>query len=741
MSLQEGQNAGVTGLLNLPAAGVKFQGQVLKWETDISAALMDAAGRGDSEWPEQRPLSSSGFLSISGLTNLDGYPIPTKYRGELGTIVLQQTTSVTQTYPVRVRSTTFEKKTKETGLWPFTHVCQVVSDPTFAGYGGTQTASTNETFSDKFLWPNLMTRVDPDGIDGLCIRPILIWGIGDTDAAEKTKIDTILAALIAPYAGMKVRAGNFRRLSKNACIIDAEFRYTTSAEDILNAATFLTVDPRGRTSEAVTAVFNGTPSASAGLVVRGLTTKEYNDNKILYTKQHGTRSTIEDLTFGNTKTTHDVSALSEEDLICLSFATGSPPGDPSPPEGKVITGYFDVPDTSPDSTNLSYRVYILSFTSNEQKLTLARYEFEMDPNDLNTVLRSAVVYDSDVEVPPDPDLPDGLKLDAITDLGIPSHPTKQIRVYRWMKTDSIDRLVNPHNWTMSDPNDITSNGERAAVNSTPSVPGGYKSRGTRAMPQDDDNILNVTEIGKRNTADDIIHGGTVSRTRSFEGTTADTVSLLASSNTAAFEATQIFNTYKASVTWEGATVNKLHDGLAKIVLHTRDEEIIVAGRSSSARRVITPAYLDGSDVWVFMRRKRKIGTNLWDYELAEQYIWGEKIEFTISRYVSGSTLPYHSDLLNTTNAATFLGLAAGFVTYLGVAQSLTNIAVAASRVSSMTWCFEYDSLGIIDLADASPGWNWTTDDLTSVGPGWVKASDLGLSSSALGTGDYSVFTA
>lgn len=886
MSYQRGTNAGLSGTISIPGVGALFEVQIFKWKCRMLGTTKPRRGRGGGVYRTLRWIFSSGTGACSGKPNLDGWPAPNLWKGQTGTITVTIHTGKTIAYPVLITEMGFNYDEKTQDLPDVFFAWETTGEPTYTGWGsGSQPTATDPTKADQEQWEVTSKTYDTGGLQDAAEVFIDLWGtLGDTNSAETTKLIAVVTAAAIPMTGQKKRTATYARDALDGGTITLRTGLTTTDEDVINAATVLDVDPHGRTSQAATAVFNGTPSASAGLVVRGLTTKEYNDNKILYTKQHGTRSTIEDLTFGNTKKTHDVSALAEEDLMCLSFTTGTPPGDPDPPAGKVITGYFDVPDTSPDSTNLSYRVYILSFTSNEQKATLPHYQFEMDPNGLETVLHSAVVWDSGVEVPPDPDLPDGLVLVNITDLGIPTHPTKRIRVYRWgerttaddatfprtrvstdnsaleqedtiavlfttggspavptragmvvadyfdvpltnagasnlsvrinrmsyatnaqkitspryelatdpngldtvlrsavifdsgsppgdpglpsglklfsktdhgldshptkrvrvyqwEKNDSIDKLVLPHTFTTVDPSDIDGEGEVAGFNTTGSVPGGYKSRGTTGFYQNGVDLLNVTKFGKRSTADDITHGHTISRTRSFEGTTADTSSLLATSNTAAFEATQIFNTYKASVTWEGATVRKIHDGLAEIILHTRDAEIIVAGRSSGSRRVITPAYLSGSDVYVFMRRKIKIGSNLWEYELAEQYIAGEVIDFTIRRYVSGSTLPYHPDLLNTTNGSAFLGLSAGYVTYLGVAESLTNIAVAANRVSSMTWGFRYDSLGILDLADASPGWNWTNSDLTSVGPGWVTASSLGLSSSALGTGDYSVFTA
>ncbi len=262
------------------------------------------------------------------------------------------------------------------------------------------------------------------------------------------------------------------------------------------------------------------------------------------------------------------------------------------------------------------------------------------------------------------------------DVGIPSHPTKRVRVYRHEKNDTADKLIRPR---------------------------------------------------------------TTYEATSFLAARAENASIITTTDAPSVTAGSVFTSLKDQITFEKVFAVKTDPDHTLQVITTQVAAKIVRGRSSGTRRVITPAYWDGTDVWVFMRRKLKIGTNSWDYELAEQYRAGEKICFSITQRVSGSTLPYYENLLNTKNQSAFLGLAAGYVTYLGVSSSATNLAVASNRVSEISWEFEYDTLGAVDMADASPGWSNTSTDLTSIGPGWVKASDLGLSSTVLPDGDYSVF--
>jgi len=311
--LQEGRNAGVTGVLDLPASGIKFSVWARAWNSDLTAQMLDAAGRGDTEWPEQRPGSTNGVIVVSGSVTLDGFPVPTKFRGELGTLTLTLNTGVTATHSVRVQKASFKKNDKQQGLWDATYFCVDVSEPTFAGFGGTQATAATETFSDKILWAGLSTTVDPQNLQSGATRRVLIWGTSDNDSAEKTKIDQVLAALSAPFASLKLRPGTFSRASKNACYFDAVWGLTDTKDDVLLPRNTRIDDPTQLLSVAQTAAINAPapapPPGSLAFVPRTTQTVRLHDNATLNTADYGLLTPQQDREFPGTYRVTDPSDL------------------------------------------------------------------------------------------------------------------------------------------------------------------------------------------------------------------------------------------------------------------------------------------------------------------------------------------------------------------------------------------------------------------------------------------------
>lgn len=336
--MEEGPNAGVSGIIDLPGQSAAFSVWARAHSSELSAAMLDAAGRGDSEWPEMRPGSSSGFISVGAEIALDGWPYPSKFRGEKGTLIVQLHTGVNITYTVRVVKESFGKPNKESGLWSMTLVCQLVADPAPAGFTGTQPTAATESLSDKMLWAGLMTRVDPQGLADAAGRRLMVWGVSDNDAAEKSKIDNVLAAIAAPFSTLKLRGGSFTRAGLWAAYIDLEWGLTDTAEDVINPRTQTTIDPSALADQASSAAINGTPPTPSGasFVARDTTTAELNDQKTLSTTQWGLRSHEQDVTMPGTITGDDATQLEDEATVTVVTASGTPPSIPAAPLGQHL---------------------------------------------------------------------------------------------------------------------------------------------------------------------------------------------------------------------------------------------------------------------------------------------------------------------------------------------------------------------------------------------------------------------
>jgi hypothetical protein len=805
--VQEGRAAGLTGSIDIPGQGAKFQVWVRKWQTKWDARMLDAAGRGDSEWTEKRPLSSSGLLSCGGKVRRDAYPVPSKFRGELASLTITLDTPAQIVLPVRVTGVSFIKADKEEVLWDVTFNCELVSDPTVSGFGGTQPNAAVETFVDKIQWANLLTRVDPKQLQGWCTRRMLVWGVSDNDSAEKTKIDAVLAALSPIYTGMKIRSGAFTRLSKNAAYVDIEWGFTDTAEDVVNPRTSTTLDPNNLATEASSAAINATPATPSGapFVLNTTTSQELNDLNQLKTARWELLDTIDKRQMPGTYTHIDPYGIDSHGEVTTVYVTaGGIPGDPSAPSGLQIV------DSVSNQLNrvMSEKHWIFDVNNSQQKITFADSKTLTDPNDLDSSTREAVIFTTG-SPPSDPSVPSGQKLDERYDR--PITPVLSERVYLYAKTDSkdreefphnwqavdpngldsfassaaldgipattagykilfqrskkltdthtvnikelglidsLDKAIFPHTWTATDPSGLESEAEVAAMNATASLPGGYKARYTRTRKFTDANTLNITRGGLRSSQDDWEMDRTRARGSSFAGNEQHTASVLTvtSADSAAAIAAVQLAAYKGVLQFEDLEVVKINDTRAGLILHTKDDQIVVNYEERASHRVLVPAYYTGSDILVFMRQKLKYDSDRWYYEIGFGSAYQSLIRLSIERQFVGGTLPDHPEKQDTSNNSNFLGLAAGFVTYYG-ADGRSNISISAPRKSPITFQLEYDSLGVFDLNDVSIGWRLTDIDLTSVdgggpgGAGWVPASALGLSPFILSPANYGVFTA
>jgi hypothetical protein len=88
MGVNRGRNAGLTGLVDLPGLGGKFEARLYGWKPRLTGATRPRRGRGGGLFRSVRWLFSAGTIAASGKVRLDGWPSPDQWKGQTGTITV-----------------------------------------------------------------------------------------------------------------------------------------------------------------------------------------------------------------------------------------------------------------------------------------------------------------------------------------------------------------------------------------------------------------------------------------------------------------------------------------------------------------------------------------------------------------------------------------------------------------------------------------------------------------------------
>lgn len=675
MANQRGRNAGVTNLIDLPGLAAKFVVRVYTTKERLSVSSKKRQGRNSTgKWAGSRPMVASGSFACSGKMRIDASPLPSDWRGQEGTLTVQYDMGKTQTIPIRVEGMAADFNETSEDYQDISLSCSIIGTPTFTGFGTPPTA-TEPTKADQTQWDGTSKTLDPKDLQSAATTFIDAWGsLANTDDAEATRLASVIAAALAPLAGMKIRAATFIRDSDDGGTVQVTWGRTTTAEDVINAASETTIDPRGLASQATTAAINATPpSAGIGFKVRGVTTTELNDGNALQKSEQGLRDTKDDVEFDGTHTKADPFLLEAGGQITVQTATLSPPAVPSPPTPGAV--YVD------------------------------------------TLTRQLV-------------------------------PGQYSHTFLYGPRTSADDAILPHTWTLADPGDLDSEGEVAAIGSIPAVPSPYYNRGVTGHYLTSGRILYVMKFGRRSTTQDHEMTHTVSEGTPFGGLETSFATVINSSLSVDFVASA---NYSTDVSFAGVSARALNDSKVLLIKKVRDNPRIINFQMRSPGEEPVRGYVNGSDVMVYVRQKFQ-RANGWEFELAMQPMTVLRMRFGIRKRVTGSPMPMMWSLTGNTNAAVFLGLAAGSVAYRGI-DGMDNFS-NNGPAEIMHQC-EYLAIGVdgaqktghIRFNKANMGWHFTTIDLSAIVAGtWVKATSLGDGSTAfdsapLPSTDFSGLTA
>lgn len=331
---QTGSNNGVTGLVNITGL-TAFTAAVFGFNRDITAQTQNFPGRGDDEWGDMRLTGAGGVLIVQGFAKPEkGFAIPNSFKGVTGTIDLQYSatsggTITKETVSVLVYSHKVGTRKNETDEWPLTIACAIRAHPTEANFHGTQTTPTYPTYSDKVLYDGIVKRYDPNNLTDGGTQAYLLWGVTDSDAAERSKILTVLATALDPLSrSLKVRDVALGRINFTACRATVTWGLTSTKDDVLLPLNTYVNDDHFIQDIANTAAINAVapdpPALANAFVLRGRTTRKLHDNATLNMANWGMLSTDEDITFPKTYRDTDPSDLKTVEFQSYVYAFSQP---------------------------------------------------------------------------------------------------------------------------------------------------------------------------------------------------------------------------------------------------------------------------------------------------------------------------------------------------------------------------------------------------------------------------------
>jgi hypothetical protein len=478
VSTQRGRSrSGLTGLVDLPnlGSGVKFHADIYRWQKRLDGGTRPRRGRGGGVFAAVRWVFSSGTGLCSGNVPFADWPAPDAWKGQAGTILVQVTSSKTISYPILVTAYSIDFDVDKTDEPKVTLAYSITGTPTYTGWTGTQPAATDPTKVDQEQYEGTNKTSDPNGLQSAAVRVTDIWGtLADTDAGEYAKLAAVISAAQAPFAGMKLRTATLARDAVDGGTVTEQWGLTDTAEDVINEASTVSIDPHGLASGATTANFNATPAApatapySAGSWVnRGETTKEYNDGKTLHTIQWGERSTQSDVEMPLSPTDNDPYDLADTAAVCKVTTSSTPPTVPAAPLGQhVQTETVQLDDGHWRHT------FTYSNLNSEQRIQFPEEVREDDTSDLQDTDRRSIVNDSSdlsAVTPPDTRLA-GTVLRSVKSTRVGGTPEKWLHVWEYGPRTTEQDVTFPGTVTDNEISDVADEATVTLVTASSTAP-------------------------------------------------------------------------------------------------------------------------------------------------------------------------------------------------------------------------------------------------------------------------------
>lgn len=520
-----GGNAGITGLASFPrvgSSGAKFLFRCFLAKHSLSIGEDGRAGRGDGDYPESGYLTSTGLMILQGELTAEAYHRPNAFIGQQGTVTVQfYEGPKTETVSVRVTGCAVERNEKSEGNYKITLTCRILSEPTLAGWPGTQATGDVATMATKSLWALMAKRSDPSALATAGQQGWDVVGIADNDAAEVTAIGAVISAYVASISGLKVKYADFRRLSSRRVQITVTESLTSTAEDYTLPRSYVRIDPKNLTSEAVQVGLNSTPATPSGapFVTASVSTQLLNSGTTATTVTFALRNSQQAVEEDGSSVTDDPSDLEDQTVVTVVTTSGTPPS-PSAPAG-LVTRYVGTKQLNPGEWQ---HTFTYAERTTEQDVTFEGTVTFTDPA-ANLSRATIVVVGASGTADPAPASP-------LAEAKYTGGTVRQLTGGKWRwqydygTRTSQDEIEQEGTFTAADPAAITDTAEitletaSSTPPSIPTAPASQKHRGTRTRQRTDGLWIHTFYYGTRTSQDEIEQEGT-STTADANGLDAD----------------------------------------------------------------------------------------------------------------------------------------------------------------------------------------------------------------------------
>lgn len=497
----QGQNSGITGTIILDDGTQPFCGKCYGFARVMDGKVEDFPGRGDDIWGDPRLVGVGGTLLVRFMAQPGkGFPMPADFTGATGAIILQLNkvgdTIVNETVQVQVTSHKMKRDDGDpkgdtvapaTDNWVGTLTCRITAMPAEAGFSGSQDPGTAPTYDDKELYAGTSKTLDQKSIQDAATRAYLIWPIADTDAAEMTKLQDLVATAVADDdptgQGLKVRPAGLSRVNYAAVRVTIAWGWTDTQDDWVLPRIQVKDDPNKISSGGTVAGMDSTPDlptiSGQTLVSRGTTPTTLHDGKIGYTTEVGQRSTVDDIQMDESQENVDEAGLNSDGQKTVVFAAGDdPPDDAVPVDASLQAVGYTVQEINLDESKKATRFKV---NKSDEQWIYDHVRSSTDPSNIKnlTILGAVFVRGSEPDVP---DAPDGLVFNhkELFELSSPNTSNKQGVLWFFSETTSADDVIFDHAKAVTDPQGINSSKIVGAIFTTgtspddPSVPTGLK---------------------------------------------------------------------------------------------------------------------------------------------------------------------------------------------------------------------------------------------------------------------------
>jgi hypothetical protein len=283
-----------------------------------------------------------------------------------------------------------------------------------------------------------------------------------------------------------------------------EFGRRNTQEDIEMPGSITELDvsnlrDKGTATQVTTSSTPPTPPAAAvGQLVRTESEQLYS-GRWRHTFTYSNNTAQQDVEFAGTATDEDPQDLEDSDLVTIVNGSSTPPSTPTPTPSTLKLRKRVSKRIGGTPTKWSHAFAFAVRTTKDDIQQLNTFT-TTDPSDLTSDGKQVLVYDTAASTPT-PSIPSGQQV-VSTKFGV-IHDGKKRVDFEFGKDTSQQKVEQARTKTVTDPNNLTSEGTTAALDATPASLGGvFVVRDTITEPVTHDHSVNVKRHGLRDTKDD-----------------------------------------------------------------------------------------------------------------------------------------------------------------------------------------------------------------------------------------------